>query len=74
MTTYSENPFHLRKYSTLPFTTLLSKTFSTTYSSSEDADPPSSRFWLFFPMTASNDFVFADKYLRDWVKVQEPEL
>lgn len=65
-TTYSEKPFHLRKYSTLPFTTLLSKTFSTTYSSSsEDADPSSSRFSFFFPMTALNDLFSAHKLQRD---------
>lgn len=44
--TYSEYPFHLRKNSTLPFTTLLSSTFSTTYSSSSEDEDSSSRDFL----------------------------
>lgn len=44
--TYSEYPFHFKKNSTRPLTTLLSNTFSTTYSSSSEDDDFSSRDFL----------------------------
>lgn len=48
--THSVKPFHLSRYSTLPFTTLRSRTFSTTYSSSSSSNTSSTFFLVcFFP-------------------------
>lgn len=46
--THSEKPFHLRRYSTFPFTTRRSRTFSTTYSSSSSSTTSSTFFLLCF--------------------------
>lgn len=49
--TYSEKPFHFRRYSTCPLTTRLSSTFSTTYSSSSSEEELSAVRLVFFPMS-----------------------
>lgn len=50
--THSEKPFHLSRYSTLPFTTRRFRTFSTTYSSSSSSSSgTSSGFFSFFSVT-----------------------
>ncbi len=46
--THSEKPFHLRRYSTLPFTTRRFRTFSTTYSSSSSSSSGTSSGFLSF--------------------------
>ena len=49
----SENPFHFSRYSTLPFTTQQSRTFSTTYSSSSSSSISCTFFlFCFFPHSA----------------------
>ena len=48
----SETPFHFRRYSTWPFTTCLSRTFSTAYSSSSSTSSTFFLLVLFFPHSA----------------------
>lgn len=53
--TYSEKPFHFSRYSTLPFTTRRSRTFSTTYSSSSSSKTSSTFFlFCFFPIVLAS--------------------
>lgn len=54
LVTYSEKPFHLSRNSTLPFTTRLSRTFSTTYSSSSSTTSSTFFLFCFFPAVAAS--------------------
>ena len=54
----SENPFYFRRYSTLPFTTQWSRTFSTIYFSSSSSSTSSTFFlFCFFPIVPASFLV-----------------